>query len=200
MSYRTEKYGRYDIRSGPLGTQWGAHAYRGKVLVARKTAASREDAVAALRTELEQIDGLEISGRDAEGAPSAKVYEEAFLIVLPQVSDPYRNMLKAHFEAPDFLISATKLAEAAGYESYGAANLHYGKLGKLIATETDFTPPKRANGTEIWTCAIARDPALDTEFPQTSLLEAVVRNMDTGHFEWQMRPQVVEALKALGFR
>lgn len=77
MNYRTEKYGRYDIRSGPLGTQWGAHAYRGKVLVARKTAASREDAVTALRTELEQIDGLQVSERNAEGAPSAKVYEAA---------------------------------------------------------------------------------------------------------------------------
>jgi len=199
MNYRTDKYGRYEIKSGPLGTQWGAHAYRGKVLVARKTAASREDAVAALRKELEQIDGLEISGRDREGAPSAKVYEKAFLLILPQVSDSYRNMLKAHFQALDFLISATKLAEAAGYDGYGAANLHYGKLGKLIAAETDFSPPRRANGTEIWTCAIARDPALDDEFPETSLPDAVVRNMDSGHFEWQMRPQVVEALRALGF-
>lgn len=52
------------------------------------------------------MDGIEISGRDREGAPCAKVYERAFLIVLPQVSDPYRNMLKAHFEAPDFLAVA----------------------------------------------------------------------------------------------
>ena len=50
------------------------------------------------------------------------------------------------------------------------------------------------------TCVIARDPSLDTEFPDTSLVEAVQRNVEDGaHFEWQMRPQVVAALRALNF-
>ncbi|HEX8555315.1 MAG TPA: hypothetical protein VF695_11460, partial [Sphingomonas sp.] len=59
--------------------------------------------------------------------------------------------------------------------------------------------PRRDDGSEIWTCAIARDPALDTEIPDTSMLEAMSRSFDTQHFEWQMRPQVVQALRSLGW-
>jgi hypothetical protein len=40
---------------------------------------------------------------------------------------------------------------------------------------------------------------MDTEYPDTSILEALSRNMETLHFEWQMRPQVVQALRALGW-
>ena len=128
-----------------------------------------------------------------------KVYEQAFAELLPTMPDSYHAMLRAHLRAPDHLISATRLAEAAGYAGYEGANLHYGKLGYAIADEIGFAPPKRADGTEIWTCAIARDPSLDTEFPDTSFLDAIMRNADAAHFEWQLRPQVVAALRALNF-
>ena len=198
MSFETDRYGHYEIKSGPLAGTWAANAFRRKTLVARASGASRDEAVAAVKAELDRIDGQALSERDEEGAPSAKVYEEAFAILLPTLPDSYVAMLRAHLHAPDRLISATKLAEAAGYAGYEGANLHYGKLGERVAEEIGFVPPIREDGTKIWTCTIARDRSLDTEFPDTSMLEALLRNVDTHHFEWQMRPQVAEALRSLG--
>lgn len=199
MTFSTEAYGRYEIKSGPVAGSWGANAIRHKVVVAKAAGGTRDEAVANLKAELDRMKRHELSDRDAEGAPSAKVYEKALAHLLLEMPASYVAMLRAHLGAPDNLISATKLGEAAGYAGYEGANLHYGKLGQRVADEIGFVPPRREDGTEIWTCAIARDPALDTDYPDTSMLEALSRNMDTLHFEWQMRPQVVQALRALGW-
>ena len=198
MTFETKSHGRYQIKSGPLGGGWGANAFRGKVLVVKADGSNRDEAVAKVEQELDRLDAIDLAGCDKEGAPSAEVYERAFSAVLPKVPDSYRAMLKAHLAAPDHRLSATRLAEAAGYSGYEGANLHYGRLGLLIATEINFTPPTREDGTEIWTAAIARDPKSEPEFTDTSLLEALVRSMGTAHFEWQLRPQVVQALHTLG--
>lgn len=199
MTFKTEAYGRYDIRSGPLSGTWAANGYRRKTLIAKTTAASRELAVAELKAALDRLDGDARTECDDEGAPSSKVYEEAFIALLPTLPDSYLAMLRAHLSAPDHLLSATKLAAAAGYSGYGGANLHYGKLGQQVAEEIGFVPPQRADGSKIWTCAIARDRDAETEFPDTSMLDALMRNVDDRHFEWQMRPQVVDALRAIGW-
>jgi hypothetical protein len=199
MTFMTEQHGRYEIKSGPLAGSWAANAIRHRTVVAKATGSSREEAVTSLKTMLRRMEQDDLSDRDAEGAPSANVYERAFGHLLPDMPDSYIAMLRAHLTAPDHLISATKLAEAAGYAGYEGANLHYGKLGQRVADEIGFDPPRREDGTEIWTCAIARDTSLYTEYPDTSMLEALSRNMETLHYEWQMRPQVVQALRSLGF-
>jgi hypothetical protein len=199
MSFETETYGRYEIKSGPLDGSWGANAYRRKQLIAKATGKSRDEALAAVKAELDRLETIQLSESDEEGAPAAQVYEQAFTALLPTMPDSYHAMLRAHLNAPDHLISATKLAEAAGYSGYEGANLHYGKLGYAIAEDIGFAPPKRDDGSAIWTCAIARDPSADIEFPDTTFVEALMRNFETAHFEWQMRPQVVAALRALNF-
>ncbi|MEG3177114.1 hypothetical protein U1872_12805 [Sphingomonas sp. RB3P16] len=198
MAFVTEVHGRYGIKSGPLAGAWAANAILHKTVVAKAAGATREEAIASLKCELDRMEQLAVSECDAEGAPPANVYERAFGHLLPDMPDSYIAMLRAHLAAPDHLISATKLAEAAGYSGYEGANLHYGKLGQRVAEEIGFGPPRREDGTEIWTCAIARDTSMDTEYPDTSMLEALSRNMETLHFEWQMRPQVVQALRTLG--
>jgi hypothetical protein len=198
MTFATETHGRYEIKSGPLKGAWAANAFRGKMLVAKASGETRQASIDSVKRQLDDLDAVELSERDQEGAPSSKVYEAAFL-ALGELNDGYRAMLRAHLHAPDQLISATKLAEAAGYANWSAANLHYGLLGAKIAEEIGFTPPSRTDGSKIWTCAIARDPNSDRDFPDTSMLEALTRQMLDQHFEWQMRPQVVEALRALGY-
>lgn len=198
MSFETEKYGRYEIKSGPLKGSWAANAFRGKTLAAQAAGNSRDEVVSDVKAKLDDLDAMELSECDLEGAPSAKAYEAAFLSI-GELNEGYQAMLKAHLHAPDHLISATKLAEAAGYANWSAANLHYGLLAAKVAEEIDFTPPSRSDGSKIWTCTIARDPNLDVEFPDTSMFEALERSIGDHHFEWQMRPQVVAALRALGY-
>lgn len=199
MKFRSEVYGQYEIRSGLLSGRWAANAFRRKVLAATASGVSREDAIAQVKQILDRSVAQEREERDHDGAPSASAYERAFTHLLPGLSASYTAMLRAHLAAPDQLTSAMKLAEAAGYEGYEGTNLHYGKLGKRIAREVDFDPETRADGTEIWTTAIARDPSTNPDIPDTSLSEALERNIDTQHFEWQMRPQVAQALRSLGF-
>jgi hypothetical protein len=199
MTYMTETHGRYVIKSGPLAGSWAANAFRGKVRVLQTAAETREHAVERIKAELDRLELLSHADRDQEGAPPASVYRDAFTALISTFPESYVAMLRAHLAAPDQLISATRLAKAAGYAGYEGANLNYGKLGQRIAKEIGFVPPRRADGTEIWTCAIARDPALESEFPDTSLLDSLMRNVDAQHFEWQLRPQVIEALKALGW-
>ncbi len=58
-------------------------------------------------------------------------YKRAFLTLQP-LADHELALLNAHYRAPEYTITASQLASAVGYENYGAANLHYGKLaGKL---------------------------------------------------------------------
>lgn len=198
VTFSTETYRGYEIKSGPQKDVWAANAYRGKLRLAQATGTLRDEAVANVKAQLDGIEAAEFSERDQEGAPSAKAYEQAFR-ALGKLNDGYRAMLQAHLHALDHVISPTKLAEAAGYANWSAANLHYGRLGKQVAEEINFVPPSRADGSKIWTCAIARDRALGMDFPDTSMVEAFTRKALDGHFEWQMRPQVVEALRSLGY-
>lgn len=199
MSFESEEHGRYLIRSGPISGRFGANAYRGKQLVAKVVENTREAAIESVKTTLAQVAAQSFADRDPEGAPSADVYQEALVALLPTLPESYIAMLQAHFSAPDHLLSATKLAEAAGYAGYEGANLHYGKLGLLVAEEIGFDPPKREDGTPIWTCVIARDPSNDSEYRDTPELHEPLRNPGFAHYQWQLRPQVVGALRALGW-
>ncbi len=199
MTYMSEAYGRYVIKSGPLAGKWAANAFRGSARVAKTSAETRERAVEAIKAELDRLDALAHVARDEEGAPSASVYRDAFEALIPTLPDSYAAMLRAHLASPERLISATGLAKAAGYVGYEGANLNYGRLGQRIAREIGFVPPRRADGTEIWTCAIARDPGRGTDIAGRSIGDARRRDVDGGHFEWLLRPQAVQALEALGW-
>jgi len=50
-------------------------------------------------------------------------YRRAFEAIAPSLTVGHRAMLAAHFKAPKRTITSTQLAEAAGYETYGGANL-----------------------------------------------------------------------------
>jgi predicted HicB family RNase H-like nuclease len=198
MSFETATHGRYQIKSGPLAGVWGANAFRQNTVVAKASGPTREDAIAAVKAELARIDREALEECDHEGAPSAKVYEHAFAKLLPTMIESYVQMLRAHLAAPNQQISAAKLAVAAGYSGYEGANLHYGKLGQRVAEEIGFEPPRRGDGTEIWTCAIAKAALNDTGSPATCAREALSESVDSQHFQWKMRPQVTLALRALG--
>lgn len=106
-------------------------------------------------------------------SPSAQEYEEAFRSL--DLSETHRDMLKVHYEAPEHTITATQMARAVGYSKYGAANMHYGRLGRLVAENLDFDPLNEHLGT---------------------LVTFEKRN---GEWHWIMRYQVSRALESLGW-
>lgn len=89
-------------------------------------------------------------------------------------------------------MTATELAKAANYENYNAANLQYGKLGQALATELNYNPRTREDGTPIWTSVLADSPE---HINLEELDRSMARREEDGHFEWKLRPQVVEALQ-----
>lgn len=77
--------------------------------------------------------------------PSVQQYEHAFSSL--DLSETHRNMLKVHFHAPERTITATQMANAIGYPKYEAANLHYGRLGRLVGESLEFDPLDEHLGT-----------------------------------------------------
>jgi hypothetical protein len=192
MPFKESAYGRYIIRSWPLGQLWQARAYINERQIGDKqTADDSETAATQLKAYLDSREAQMTAGRGEDGSPSALEYAEAF-DRLGKLNVGYEAMLDAHLNAPDYCITATQLAEAAGYENYSGANLHYGKLGQMLAEELNYNPPTRDDGTVIWTATIA---GWDDDVDLGKLLRAEERRHDDGHFEWIMRPQVIEALQ-----
>ena len=74
--------------------------------------------------------------------------------------------------APNRTLTSTRLAEAAGYSNYSAANLQYGLLGKRLWEELPTALPVGSDGNHIYTFALAK--AGDMSTPESE-------------WRWQMR-------------
>jgi len=96
----------------------------------------------------------------------------------------YLQMLRAQYTSPNHTITATKIAEAVGYENYNAANLQYGTLGHEIAKVLGYMPPKRKNGEPMWFWILS------------SGNDASPETLD-GHYEFIMRPELAAALESM---
>ncbi|GHB05784.1 hypothetical protein GCM10009069_30160 [Algimonas arctica] len=64
-----------------------------------------------------------------------------------------RAMLSAHYRAEGRRLTATQLAESAGWDGFSSANSHYGRLGKRVAEHVELDLKGRDD--EAWTQALA---------------------------------------------
>lgn len=126
----------------------------------------------------------EIAEQRGGEMPSAAEACKAFYAIDKRLSEGQRKMLKAHLDAPDHIITATGLANAAGYKGYSGANLQYGFVGAMLVGEIPEILPKRADGSRIATCAIA---SVDD-----------IRASKEDQWLWKMRPHIVEGLRTSG--
>ena len=113
-------------------------------------------------------------------------FKAALLAVRDSVADinPYLAMLRAHCRAPNHTISTTRLAQAVDLPSYSSANLQYGKLAHEVADALHYSPGPFPGGNKHWWRTLAYG---NEGVPQT----------DDGHYEWIMRPELVQALQAM---
>jgi len=105
---------------------------------------------------------------------TANEYKAAFTLTHEQMAESDLLMLKAHYESPNYDITATQLANKVGFPSFKTANLRYGLLaGKLLQF-------------------------FQIQFERYVNINALVYldNPD-GEWHWILRPQVVKALHDL---
>lgn len=177
----SEAHRFYIIRSAYFGDHWRAQAWRGDRAVGEvERGMTREEAVSAVKASRDADDRREREAR-ASGAPSVEAYERAFAALQP-LSHHHQRMLDAHLAAPDHTLTASELAAAAGWPNFSSVNAHYGDLGRRLAEQLDWIPPRRADGTPVWTAALATAP------------DGTLEHQDTQHWRWRLRPEVVAAL------
>lgn len=113
-------------------------------------------------------------------------FKAALLIVRDRVPDmtPYAALLKAHCRATRHTITAGQLAKEMNYPNYSAANLRYGTFAHDVADALHYIPGPFSTGNPHWwrTLAYGNDGT-----PQT----------EDGHYEWIMRPELVQALQEM---
>jgi hypothetical protein len=105
----------------------------------------------------------------------AKLPGSAFLRAfgLLRLSANELKLLTANYSAPRATVTAKEMAKLVGYRGFGAANLHYGKLGRRVADAL----------------------GVNLEYP---ILALVTMAWPHGECEWTLRPQEREALEQLG--
>ena len=111
---------------------------------------------------------------------STKEYKRGLTIIRNKLNDKHYDVFRAQYYSPNRTITAPQLAKALGYSHFSAANLLYGKLGKLISLALDKLPPKRWDGSYSW----------------WQVLSSGVHSKEMG-FQWVMRPQLAKALEEL---
>ena len=96
-----------------------------------------------------------------------------------KLSPKHRELLQIHYRAPKRKLTARQMAKQAGYESYGVANLLYGRLGRLVGEKL----------------------GLKEENCHVGVLVEFIKPNTEGNSEWiwVMRPELGKALEALSW-
>jgi hypothetical protein len=172
----TEKYRGYDLILVSQGGVWKGRAWMKGASPIEATANTETAAANELKA---QIDAT------LENVEPTKEYIRALKsLVLNKRADSDWAMLKAHYHAPNRTMTATELAQAVGFPSYSTVNLRYGLLGQAIYDEALIDLPasaRYADGKPIYTFVIADGERLEGD-----------------NWRWTMRPEVANAMMALG--
>ena len=91
------------------------------------------------------------------------------------------KMLQAHYAAIERTLTALQMAKAMGYHNHHAANLHYGKLGRLVGDALGWNPSRdEAQGADaVYILAEFKKPGKN--------------------WLWIMRPELSTAMENLGW-
>jgi len=175
---------RHSIKTMRSGSRFQARAFRaGKPVGDTYSGATQDEAVCAVKDFLDAR-AAEFRGRRGQGGFPCAGEIRAALATL-SMNKVQEAMLFAHLAAPDHVLTATQLAQAAGYDDYAVANRQYGQLAHDLACELEWTPAEETNGTTTWTFTLADDADRDAR-RRGDLVE--------GQWRWRLRPEVVEAL------
>ncbi len=133
-----------------------------------------EDALKKSKEWIDEKLGVRREGRRAANIGTVEGYMEAFKVI--KFSKARRLMLITHRRADDRKLTATELADAAGWKTATSATTHYSKLGKEVAERLNL----KIDGTDkaAWTSALA---VIDPETDQLQMHEEVALALDALH-------------------
>lgn len=167
--------GGYGLGKIAIGAAWVAPEFAGLVADA-KVAIQRTPRPRPLGNSTNEVPLTQAV--DQVDALTADEFLNALQRVAPELTPSQRDMLKGHATSPDGRLSMEAIAALGGYDSYHAGNSQYGAMAGKFANA-------RGIG----------------DLPnQTMLLAQSTGDSDAlGHFVWQIRPALVEALYRFGW-
>jgi hypothetical protein len=175
---------RHIIRTLTTSADFQSRAFRGGSPVGPIfSGPTREAAILAVKEHLDQQAADYRPKRDTNGYPCVEEVRAALEVV--RCNKPQEAMLLAHLNASDHTLTATELAQAAGYNNYEVANRQYGQLGRELAEELEWTPSEQNDGQPVWTFTLAQDADREARAQGKEVASA---------WRWQLRPEVVAAL------
>lgn len=130
-----------------------------------------EDAIAKSKIWIDEKLGSRKTGRRADNIGTVEGYVEAFKVI--KFSKARRLMLVSHSRADDRKMTATDLAQAAGWKTQNSATMHYSKLGKEVSERLDLKID--GNDKAAWTSALA---TIDPETDELQMHEEVAEALD----------------------
>lgn len=177
MSKRVEiQYRRHKIIASGIKGRPAAVVLQGGHRLIELSADTIDQAIEAAKAEIDRNVSAAKSGRRLPYIATTEEYVSAFRSL--KLEEHELAMLMAHVRAPDHTLTATELAKAAGYDNFGSANIHYGKLGRKLAELLDIVPPLSiSRGEPVWTMALAE--SIDEDL------------------RWRLHPEVVDAVTEL---
>jgi hypothetical protein len=111
--------------------------------------------------------------------PTVTEYVTAIRAIEERITPNQRKLLLAHHAAQARVMTATRLAEQVGFENYGAVNLQYGLLARLVAEQLAL----EVGDVEVGILVDFVDPG----------------HVANEHYLWVMRPNVAQAIEDLGW-
>jgi hypothetical protein len=110
--------------------------------------------------------------------PKREQYVHALTLLESQMSPTQRDLLVAHWSYPAHTASASQLARAVGKNNFGAVNLIYGRLGRMLREEI----------------------AWDVEGQQSFVIAWFDKTDERGaEYQWHMHQPLADALEQLGW-
>lgn len=175
-----------EYRQHTILAAWNNEKFRGRVwkekdIIHETEGSDITDTIARLKLFIDEK--IEIESQIAGSTPDETRVLEGMRTIISKLHDGQFAMLKAHYHAEDQSMTATELANAAGYASYSSANVHYGNVGKYLYELAPIDLPKYNDGSPIFTFYLA---------------EAAIESDNEENWKWKLRPEVSKAIEALG--
>lgn len=179
-----EKFGPYELVVRDRGGTHRGVLWRGGEQLVSVTAQSNAAARTLLESRYYEMRHEQVAAR-GDLDHDDQTIATALAYVWPHLNQGQKTMLLEQHRAPQRRLTATELAAAAGYKTYSAVNLWYGKAGFMLFHEAPRLLPTGKDGRPVFSFTLA----VEGDKPQ---------DCERKDWIWEMRPQVARGLEIAG--